>query len=289
MKIKNSVPSLKAGILGSIFIVLSIVCEVLRTYQMFTSIEPVTGFNIGPQWLMILLYALLFGGCLVFCAVSFLSKDTAELQPMGIKSKTVSIFALIMALQFLLDWISNVFGGADNLLGAQSAGGFKGLMASGLFTGTLQGIFAFISMIYMVIFAFDMRNGTVKASKFKILALAPAGWAAVRLVGNFLSQISFLEVSDLFLELVMLSFMAMFFVSFAQVNSGVGSTGLSWRICGFGYSAALIASVLFVSRGAISVIKGSGVLNPSFPANSADVFFAIFAVGLISEMLKKTE
>ena len=287
MKIKNSVPSLKSGMLSIAFVALCVACATLRTYQMFSFIEPVTGFNVGPAWFMILLYVLIFGGCLAFCVVSYLSNDTAELQPMGMKSKTVFFFALIMAAQFLFNWISNVFGGADNLSGAQSAGGFKGLMASGLLTGSLQGVFAFLSMIYMVIFAFDMKNGTAKASKFKILAIAPAGWAAVRLVGNFLSQISFLEVSDLFLELVMLSFIALFFMAFAQVNSGVNSTGFSWRLCGFGYSAALIAIVLFISRTAISVTRGSGELNPSLLANFTDFVFAFFVVVLVSKMLKK--
>ena len=287
MKIKNSVPSLKSGMLSIAFVALCVACATLRTYQMFSFIEPVTGFNVGPGWFMILLYVLLLGGCLAFCTVSFLSKDTAELQPMGMKSKTVFFFALIMAAYFLFNWISNVFGGADNLSGAQSAGGFKGLMASGVLTGSLQGIFAFVSMIYMVIFAFDMKNGTVKASRFKILARAPAGWASVRLVGNFLSQISFLEVSDLFLELVMLSFMALFFMTFAQVNSGVNSTGFSWRLCGFGYSAALIAVTLYISRGAVAVSKGTEALNSSLGANTTDFYFAVFVVALISEFLKK--
>ena len=287
MKIKNSVPSLKAGILSVVFVALCVVCTALRTYQMFSFIEPVTGFNVGPGWFMILLYVLLLGGCLAFCTVSFLSKDTVELQPMGTKSKTVAYFAFLMSLLFMRNWFSSVFGGVDTLTGAQSTAGFKGMMASGLLTGSLQGVFAFFSMVYMFIFAFDMKNGTAKASKFKILAIAPAGWAAVRLVGNFLSQISFLEVSDLFLELVMLSFMAMFFMAFAQVNSEVNSTGFSWRLCGFGYSSALIAIVLFVSRTAISVTRGSGELNPSLLANFTDFVFAFFVVVLVSKMLKK--
>lgn len=287
MKIKNSVPSLKSGMLSIAFVALCVACATLRTYQMFSFIEPVTGFNVGPAWFMILLYVLLLGGCLAFCVVSFLSKDTAELQPIGTKSKTAAYLAFLMSLLFMRNWFSNVFGGVDTLTGAQSTAGFKGMMASGLLTGSLQGVFAFFSMVYMFIFAFDMKNGTAKASKFKILAIAPAGWAAVRLVGNFLSQISFLEVSDLFLELVMLSFMAMFFMAFAQVNSGVNSTGFSWRLCGFGYSAALIAIVLFVSRTAISVTRGSGELNPSLLANFTDFVFAFFVVVLVSKMLKK--
>lgn len=287
MKIKNSVSSLDARILGIVFAVVSAVSVALRTYQMFNCIEPVTGFNVGPQWLMILLYAIIFAGCLVFCVFSYLSEDTAKLHPMGMKSKNTFVFALLMALQFLINWLLGVFGGVDSLSGTQSAEGFKGLMASGLLTGGLQGIFAFLSMIYMVIFAFDMRNGTVKASKFKILALAPAGWATVRLVERFLSQISFLEISDLFLELVMLSFMAMFFMAFAQVCSGVNSTGFSWRLSGIGYPAALIALTLFFSRSIISVVKGSQVLNPSFLAEAADLTFAVFVAVLVSELLKK--
>lgn len=284
MKIKNAFPTLKAGMLAVIFTASLVVCTVLRTYQMFTSIEPGTGFNVGPQWLMILLYVVLFGSCLALCVISYLSKETAELQPMGIKSLRAAVVTFLLAFRFLGDWILNVFGGASSLSGTEV--GFKGLMASGILTGTLQGVFAFISMIYMVILAFDFKSGTTHASKFKILALAPAGWACARLVENFLSQISFLEISDLFLDLVMLSFMAMFFMSLAQINSGVGSTGLSWRLSGYGYPAALVTLTVFLSRTAVSLVKGSEALNPSHLANITDGIFALFAVVVIIETIK---
>ena len=273
--------------LNSVLAFSILACTGLRTYQMFTGIEPVTGFNIGAEWLMILLYVLIFASCIAFCAISYLSKDTAELQPMGIKSGAVAVLAVVVAIRFLGEWIDNVFSGAAGLSGAEAASGFKGLMASGLLTGTLQGVFAFFSMVYMLIFAYDLKNGTVKASKFKILALAPAGWSCARLVEKFLSQISFLEVSDLFLELVMLSFMALFFMALAQVNSGVASTGISWRLSGLGYSASLIAVTLFVARAAVSIVKGSEYLNPSHLASSTDLMIAVFIMLLVKNMLYK--
>lgn len=289
MKIKNAFPSLRVGTLSTVYCVLACICTALRAFQLFFHIEPETGFNIGSEWLMLIFYVLIFGGCIAFSVVSFLSKETAEFDLEGVKSKNVSIFSFIFAAFLLINWLTSIFGGVSSYAVTEADAGFKGLMSSGLLTGTLQGFFAFFSMIYFVIFAFDMRRGTALSSKFKIMALAPVGWASVRLVHRFISQISFLEVSDLFLELVMLSFMVMFFMAFAQVVSGVNSTGFSWRIYGFGYSAALIAITINISRCIVAIIKGSSALNSSHLPESVDIAFALFAVMLIGQLVRKSK
>lgn len=289
MKIKNSYLSLRTEALSKIFCLICCLSTALRTFQLFFHIEPETGFNTGSHLLMLILYVIVIGGCLAFSAVSFLSKETAVFDIEGIKSKKLSAFTALFAFFLLGDWLVSVFDGVSSYAVTEVNSGFKGLMASGVLTGSLQGFFAFFSMIYFVIFAFDMLKGTDVASRFKLMALAPVGWSSVRLVHRFISQISFLEVSDLFLELVMLSFTVMFFMAFAQVVSGVNSTGFSWRIYGFGLSSALVAITINVSRCIVALIKGSEALNPSHQPEIVDIAFAIFVILLVSVKSKNTE
>ncbi|MBR3816935.1 MAG: hypothetical protein IKJ27_09440 [Clostridia bacterium] len=287
MKLKNSITSLRLNKLSAAFAVLLFICTVFRTLQMLFFIEPETGFNTGPSWLMVLFYILISGGCFVLSLISFLSKETAELDLDGVKSKAISVSSFVFAATLLYDWFCCIFEGVSSYAVVQVGSGFKGLMSSGFLTGTLQSFFAFFSMIYFVVLGFDMKRGTrIASQKFKIMALAPVGWASVRLVHRFISQISFLEVSDLFLELLMLSFTVMFFMAFAQVVSGVNSTGFSWRLYGFGSSAAMISVTVNISRSIVVLIKGSSALNPSYMPEIADIAFAVFIIMLIGEFVR---
>ena len=284
MKIKNSLTNLKTGPLMTVFLSAALVSAAVRCVQMVKFIEPETGFTVGANWLMILLYVVLLGCCATFCVVSFLSKDTENHQPEGVADKFAGVAGIFFAVALLFDWIGSFFSWTS-AFGVTTAPGIKGMMASGLLTGFLQSIFGFLSMFYMFILAFDLKRGTQKATKFKILAIAPVGWAAVRLVHRFIRQISFLEVSDLFLELIMLSFMVMFFMALAQVVSGVNSTGFSWRLTGFGLSAALISFALYIPR-LIFTFASSGYINSEHRFCLADFAFAFFAAALVLSLNK---
>ena len=289
MKIKNSIDKLKADILLTVFFFATLVGIVLRTLQMFRYIEPDTGFNTGAGWLMALIYVIAFGCLAAFCIVSYLSKDTDSQQPMGIKDKVCGIFTLVFAVALVGNWISSFFEFFDSLANDVTNTGFRGFMSSGVITYFVQSVFAFFSAIYFVVFAFDILRGTVKANKLKLLALAPVGWASVRLVHRFIRQISFIKVSDLLLELVMLACLVLFFMALAQVVSGVNSTGFEWRITGYGLSAALVALIINAARFTYGIVMGFSTLNENHLFSLVDVSFALFAVVLINTLNKKTK
>ncbi len=289
MKIKNSIEKLNTDILLTVFFFSSLACAVLRCLQVFRFIEADTGFNTGAGWLMALLYFIIFGCGTAFCVVSYLSKHTRFHQPMGINDRLSGIFTMVFAVALAGDWISSFFGFFDCLANDVSNTGFRGFMSSGVFTYFAQSVFAFFSAIYFVIFAFDILRGTIKANKSKLLALAPVGWASVRLIHRFIRQISFIEVSDLLLELVMISCLVLFFMALAQVVSGVNSTGFEWRIAAFGLFAALIAVTVNVARFAYGIVMGFSALNEHHPFSFVDIAFAMFAVSLIFTLNKKAK
>ena len=289
MKIKNSVERFDSGILLKVFFFSSLLSVVLRCLQMFRFIEPETGFNSGPGWLMALLYVIVFGSSLFFCVGSYLGKSTENYQPMGIKNERACIITLVFVAALAGDWISSFFGFFNSLVNGTGSADFRGFMASGVITNFFQSIFAFFAAIYFVIVAFDFLRGTHKANRSKLLALAPVGWASIRLVHRFIRQISFIEVSDLLFELVMLSCLVLFFMAFAQVASGVNSTGFGWRLSAFGLSAALIAITVNSSRLVYGIVMGFSSLNEHHLFSFVDIAFAIFALALICSLNKKTK
>ena len=289
MKIKNSIEKLNTDILLIVFFFSSLACAVIRTLQIFRFIEPETGFNTGAGWLMILLYVAVFGCAAIFCVGSYLSKQTKACQPMGVNDRSAGTCALVFAVALAGDWMSSFFGFFNSLANGVSAPGFRGFMSSGVITNLGQSFFAFLSAIYIAFLAFDFLRGTHKANKFKILALSPVAWASVRLIHRFIRQISFVEVSDLLFELVMISCLVLFFMALAQVVSGVNSTGFEWRIPAYGLSASLIAIILNVSRLAYGIFNGFSSLNENHPFSLVDLAFAMFAVSLICALNRRTK
>lgn len=286
MKIKETNTSVSLKNIPFIFFLASLVCIVLRSFQMLKFIDPATGFYTGGGIVTAILYAVLLISSLVIVAMSFLSAESAKIQVQGVKNTAAGAATLAFSLSLLYDFIAAFMGAGDNLAYVGSATGFKGLMQSGAMPSFFQSVFALISAFYFLLLAKDFFKGTSKASKHRLLALAPVAWAGFRLILRFVRQISFIRVSDLFLELVMLACMLLFFMAFAQVAGGVYSDGFRWRIPAFGSVAALIAITLSVSRLIFTFIDSGSFINPDHPFILADFVFALFAALMIKFLCK---
>ena len=144
-----------------------------------------------------------------------------------------------------------------------------------------QSLFAVFAAIYFVVFGISMLSGATNASEYKIISVAPTVWFMFRLICRFTTTISFIEVSDLLLEMFMLAFMLIFFTAFAQLNSKIESEGLDWRIVAFGLPAAVLALVCFVPR-FIMVISGkSDVLYTGSPVEYCDLATALLVLSIV--------
>ncbi len=264
--------------LSILFFCGAVVSVILRAIQMAKHIDPETGFYTGGNAVKVILYGVLALSALVFCGVSYLSLDCAKLSFHNNENKTVGTVSAIMGVAFFIDSFSS-FGGSFSSLGSAS-GNYTSLMSSGAAPMLLQAVFGFFSGVFFFILAKDMLKGTAAASKRKFLATMPVWWAGARLIHRFLRQISFVEVSDLLLELLMIGTMLFFFMAMAQVVSGVYSDGFRWRIFGLGYTASLLALTTSVPRLVFSFIN-SGFINAQHPFYLCDLVFALFAVTLI--------
>ncbi len=290
MKIKASSNKANVSALVGVFGVMAVVVAVLRSFQVFKLIDASTGFYKEPSLVTPVLYGVIAFSCFVFCAVSFLSRNSSAITTENLESKRLSICTYLFSFTMIYDCISS-FLKSIALLGSDSMnasnGTFKYVLSSGSFTNLGKSVFALLSAVYFLNLASSIKNGSEKASERKILALAPIGWSCFRLVGLFITKISFLRVSDLFLELVMLCFMTLFFVALAQMTSGVYSTGVSWKIPACGFSASLVAAALCVSRLIATVVSKESFITAGHPFEITDLGFLIFAVMYVFEVTRE--
>lgn len=281
ISIKGSKENLSISPCIKLFLVAFLIGTALRCVQMAKFIDPQTGFFTGGGVINIVFYAVLAVAIAIFCGVSFFSADCKRAEIGGLSDSKAAKATRFMAFGFIIDSIGSFIFAVYNFGSASSA--YTDIMKSGTLPMMLQSFFALFSAVYFFILASDFSKGTAKAYSRKIMATAPVCWAGARLIYRFLRQISFIEVSDLFLELIMIAFMVMFFMALAQVASGVYKDTVKWRLTAFGLSAGLIAAVLSVSRIVMNVVEI--VMHTDFSVSGhsssfADLLFAVFAVSL---------
>jgi len=283
MKIKGTQTSFSLSDFSKILGISTAVAIVLRAIQMAKFIDNETGFATGGNVFSIILILELVSTVLAFAVKAFLSTESEKIQLQGIKSKPLGIATALFSLTLLFDFVSGFTSMGDGDVSA----GFKGLMLTGAMPRFLQSFFALLAAFYFLILAKDYLKGTANASKHRVLAIMPVGWAGFRMIGHFVRQISFIKVSDLFLELIMLAFMLVFFMAFAQVVSGVYSDGFQWRIPAFGASAALIAGTLSVPRLIFTFISYEEYINPQHTFRITDLAFFAFIIVLTATVCKE--
>ena len=283
MKIKNSKDNIKLAGLLPVMLGATLLLIVLRCLQLTRYIDSTTGFLTGGSFLNVLFYAIIALTCIFFAVVSFLSVDGGKVELTGLKDKYAGIGCAVFAASLIYDFMDSFIDGLAICTelpfetyrnGAELA---KALMATGALPYVLQALFALLSALYVIILAKSFIKGSGHAHNRKLLAAAPIAWASFKLITRFIKQISYIKVSDLFLELIMISFMIMFFIALSQVVSGVYSDDSRWRITALGFGGALISFIVSVPRFVFTVFA-SDFVNKEYPFSFDDAMFGIFAL-----------
>ena len=291
MSYKNSKNNLSLSVLVPVAYGSVSVLSVLRCFQVVRYIDSETGFFVGGNWLKVLIYGLIAAVCLAFVIVSFLSAEGKKIEVIALKDRAAATAGILFSLSLLYDSVSSISQGLSIFSGISvgyiqnSADTFKILMSSGALPYVLQGVFAVISAVYILILAGSFNSGSKSAHNHKLLALAPIGWAAFKMITRFVKQISYIRVSDLFLELIMISFMITFFVALSQVVSGIYSDDARWRITALGFSGAVLALVINIPRLVLTLLANDFV-NAEYPFNPADAMFGVFAFAVAVASVK---
>ena len=284
MNIKNSNESLKLSYLFPVMYASTLILVILRCLQLTKFIDSETGFLTGGSVVNAFFCCIAFISCFVFCVGSFLSVEGKKVELVGLKDKKAGIASVLFAIGLLYDWLNSFFDSIvlleemDTFV-VSKADMFKSLMSSGVLPYLMQSFFAVFSAVYLIVLAKSFIKGSKAAHNHKLMALFPIGWAAFKLITRFIKQISYIKISDLFFELVMISFMILFFVALSQVISGVYCDVSRWRITALGLSGALISFAINLPR-LILTIFASDSVNKEYPFSLADTMFAVFAVAI---------
>lgn len=290
MKIKESSSKINYQQTLIVFAVSAALLTIMRIFQVKTAIDAATGFYTGTDFLVVAFYILVAASCAYIAVSSFVSCDSKNVTLKNKKSAAMFWLSLIYSFTLFYDGVSSFIKSVFTTGDTQVTGTvFKSLMTSGAIPLFLQSIFAVLSGVFFIELSFSFKKGNGSIGKHRILALMPVGWVSCRLLHLFVRKISFLKVSDLFLDLSMCAFMALFFMAFAQVSSDVYSTDSRWRIIGFGIPAALISAIVSIPRLFYTIVDKSTYINENHPFNITDLVFLVFMAILALQFLKKDE
>lgn len=263
----------------------------LRVVQYMHLIDASTGFYNTIDATIIILYGILGAGIIYPLIASYIKHNT--IQPLQLCEKSVifTVISIIFAITLVIDSVVQI----GNFLEMFGTSAFSSaveikqyISQQGGMLLLLQAILGGLCGIYFTISGVIVGLGNADSSKLKILALLPTIWCIFRLLYRFKRTISFVNVSDLLIELFFIVFSMMFFFAVAQVNSKIDVNGSGkesdflkstyWKIFGYGIPAIILATVCFLPRFILLISGNSDHINTHYPVNASDFGFILFAV-----------
>ncbi len=251
----------------------------LRVYQVAKLIDPETGFFTENNFTVPLFYVLCAVVVAGVAAVSFLSEKAGRTRNVAGRSIPTGVAAGLTALAVMFDSVYRVYSFIEINSGYVESFDFtriQYLSKSGATALLLQAVFGALTALFLWVYAISCLTKAAKLTGFAILSVAPVAWAICRIIVRFVRKISFVNISDLLLELFMLVFLITFFMAFAQIVTNVTPEDAAWRLYGCGVPAALLAFLVSVPRLFLIVIGHSDSLVADYGFNICDLAMSIF-------------
>lgn len=268
-----------------IFAVAAIIALPLRTVQYFTTIEAETGFYSSVDWSVYLLAAVLAVAVIAILAFGIAKRKKLEYSlevvkrpGCGVLSMACAAGILMSSARRIIDFMDLIEKNSQVVIHTAEAEASK----SPAFVPCAEAIFGILSAMYLFALGFALLSGKTNGSEFRLISLSPVVWCIFRMISKFLNTISYIRVSDLAIEMIMIAFMILFFMAFAQVNSRVNSKGLDWKIAAYGLPAALLALVCFVPRFIVTVSGNSLLLSQYARVEYCDFGIALFIIATVA-------
>ena len=295
-KIKNSVSAIGADGSFALFALFTAVAVGIRSYQLMYLFEPDTGFYLLEEkgnFTIPLLYALVGASCLAFLLFGFLGKEFQKPKPLGKKNYYLATASVIFSVSLVADAMlrfSDLFNQYEENAGA-SVGAF--LSASRGFPQAFEILFALLAALYFIIVAVSFYTGKPSYRSARVMSLTPVCWLMCRLISRFVRAVSFLHMSELFWELVMIVFLMIFFMGMARLMSGIGADGKYSLTFGAGLCGAMSAFLVGLSR-VITYFAASGAyLSEDSPIEVCDlgaaILVCVFLVSCAHDLSPKDE
>ena len=262
-----------------------------RIYELLRLIDPESGFYTANSITTVLLYA-------VSATVFVLALINGLLHKKGIERlrlKEKNIFLAVCALLFALTLFYDAYNCiqryvnlsqdymASNMLVSSNQ---ETMTRSGAIDTLGQALFAALSGIYFLLTALNAFTDR-SVQKLRLLALAPVVWNVFKIVYRFMRTISYINVSELFYELLMIAFLLLFFMAYAQLRSGINDKGMRWKLFAYGVPAAFFCLLCFVPRLVLTVTGKGDLLTVGSPLDFCDLGAALLIIAVLSGLRKE--
>lgn len=268
-------------VLFIIFIASVILALPFRVYQLMVNVESDTGFWIDrTHFSVYVLYAIVALGTVLPMVLSLVYKSgLGKVEPVAEKKTLGGGLSFLMAAGLLNDAIARYSSFSDLYYDYSVAGigtpMLSYLSKSGALAMGLEAFFAVVSAIYFIMLGIAWFTEK-DPSEYKLLAVMPVFWAIFRIMHRFMRKISFLNVSELFFELLMIVFLMMFFMAFAQITSRVNGKGLEWKLYAYGLPAALFCLICFIPRVVVMILGKRELIADGSSVEVVDLAAAMF-------------
>lgn len=291
MSVKGSGKKIKLSAVFPIFIIATVAAVILRTWQAFNIIESDTGFFSTGHITIPILYAILVVAAIAIYMAAYVTKKVPEPRISNEKSISLGITCLLMCGGLGINAVdcfytfTTVYSQYTPFSSMAGSGLASYLLKTGATPRLIEMIFAILSIIWFIILATKFFSGTSDVSKRKFFALCPVFWSTFRIVQRFTRTISFVNVSDLLLELFMIAFMMLFFLFFAQVSSNINARAVMNKVYAYGLIAAMTALVISVPKVIIMFAAPELSVN-GCPLEACNITTALFIIAFLAVNLR---
>ena len=264
----------------------------LRTFQLLNCINPQTGFWLIKDFTVPVLYTLCVLVVLVSLFLSFFSGIMPKPEFPKERNIPFGIISGICAIAFLADTIIQMskyivlYGNYRSASGGSSFIQFA--MSSGALPLTMQSVFGVLSALYFSIIAYSLVRGETEYFKSKFIALSPVMWGICRMAYYFVEPISYRNVSQLFLQIMLLPFIMLFFLSYARIASNVDGKSSMWILWFSGASGLFLAFVSALAPLSLVITGHSDLLPADYPIQYCDLAFGLFATATLMSNMPRT-
>lgn len=252
----------------------------LRVYQFFKILEPETGFYNSMDFSVYVIYILLGIAMIIGIAVPLINRKNIVTISRPKKSSAFLIISIILAVTIIIDSAGQLISYFDLYEQAVSSSTqvTKYVKDQGGNMLLIQSVLGAISAVYFFVSGLAVGIGNSDGTKFKVLAFAPVLWYIFKLLYRFKRTISFVNVSDLLLELFAIVFLMLFFLAYTQVISAIDASEVFWKLYAYGIPAVMFSLICFLPRFIVMATGNSDLLSTHHGISYSDLGVSIYIV-----------
>ncbi|MCR4594626.1 MAG: hypothetical protein K5761_06185 [Clostridiales bacterium] len=287
MKSKEKIAKINplAGMYASLIIML--ITVPVRIYQLLNIVEADSGFYKVIDRSVYIMYILSAIAVILSFILTKLAKNVPASKSPFRRNRFLAVTSIIFAVGIILDVVDAL---STFLIQAKSFSNVGltifGTLDQGQVPMLLESIFGVFAAIYILVFGISYIDGRTTYSQYKFLALTPLFWAMTRLVERFVRKISYVNVSDLMLELFGITFMIIALLAFARICSGISNVKSMRTLFYAGFIAMFLLGTANLARFVMLISGNFSGIPKEYPLSLADLSFGVFIVAYAVNAIK---